>query len=52
MQLTEGQLSDRNGARMMLGALPAASALIEDKGYDSVQFREAPKARETKYLTF
>jgi len=48
MLLTEGQLSDHKGARMMLGALPAASVLIADKGYDSDWFREALKARGTE----
>ncbi|RTL80097.1 MAG: hypothetical protein EKK29_20155 [Hyphomicrobiales bacterium] len=34
MLLTEGQMSDHKDARMMLEALPAASALISDKGYE------------------
>ncbi|MEK8095485.1 IS5 family transposase [Methylocystis sp. IM3] len=48
MLLTEGQMSDHKGARIMLEALPAASALIADKGYDSDWFREALKARGTE----
>ena len=39
--LTEGQMSDHKGARMMLDALPAASVLIADRGYDSNWFRAA-----------
>ena len=45
--LTEGQMSDHKGAQMMIGALPPASALTADKGYDSDGFREALKARGT-----
>jgi transposase len=37
--LTEGQMSDHTGARIMLGALPAAAVLIGDRGYDSNWFR-------------
>ena len=48
MLLTEGQMSDHKGARMMLRAFPPASALIADKGYDSDWFREALKARGTE----
>jgi transposase len=36
--LTEGQTSDHRGARMILDALPAASVLIADRGYDSNWF--------------
>jgi transposase len=39
--LTEGQVSDYRGAAVMLPALPAADALIADKGYDSDWFRQA-----------
>jgi putative transposase len=39
--LTEGQMSDHKGARMMLDALPTASVLIADRGYDSNWFRAA-----------
>ena len=48
MLLTEGQMSDHKGARMMLRAFPPASVLIADKGYDSDWFREALKARGTE----
>lgn len=34
-------MSDHKGARMMLQALPPASALIADRGYDSNWFRKA-----------
>ena len=41
MLLTEGQMSDHKGARLLLGALPNASELLGDKGYDSDWFRTA-----------
>jgi len=41
MLLTEGQMSDHKGARLMLSALPAAKALLGDRGYDSNWFRAA-----------
>ncbi|MEJ0095432.1 MAG: IS5 family transposase [Methylocella sp.] len=45
MLLSEGQMSDHKGARLMLKALPPASMLIADRGYDSNWFRAALKAR-------
>ena len=39
--LTEGQMSDHTGARLLLPDLPDADTLIADKGYDSDWFREA-----------
>lgn len=39
--LSEGQMSDHKGARLMLDALPSASSLLGDKGYDSNWFRKA-----------
>jgi len=33
-------MSDHKGARMVLGALPPASHLIADRGYDSTWFRQ------------
>ena len=45
MLLTEGQLSDHVGARLMLDAIPAATALLGDRGYDSNWFRAALKAK-------
>lgn len=41
MLLTEGQMSDHKGARLVLNALPPAKTLIADRGYDSAWFREA-----------
>lgn len=35
MLLTEGPMSDRKGAALMLDARPAAKTLIGDRGYDS-----------------
>jgi transposase len=39
--LSEGQMSDHKGARLILNALPRASTLIADRGYDSNWFRGA-----------
>jgi hypothetical protein len=33
--LSEGQMSDHKGARLMLDALPDAKSLTGDRGYDS-----------------
>ena len=41
MLLTEGQMSNHKGARLMLGALLPAKALLGDRGHDSNWFREA-----------
>ena len=41
MLLTEGQMSDHKGTKLMLGALPPAKALLGDTGYDSNWFRTA-----------
>ena len=48
MMLTEGQMSDHKGARLMLDALPPSSALIADRGYDSDWFRRALAGRGTQ----
>ncbi len=48
MLLTEGQMSDHKGARLMLDALPQAKAMIADRGYDSDWFRAALAARGTE----
>lgn len=48
MLLTEGQMSDHKGARLMLKALPKAKAMIADRGYDSDWFRAALAARGTE----
>jgi transposase len=46
MLLTEGQASDHRGAALLLGALPNATALIGDRGYDSDWFRAALQKRK------
>ena len=38
-------MSDHKGARLVLDALPPASHLIADRGYDSAWFREELEAR-------
>ncbi len=45
MALTAGQVSDHTGAKIIYPALPEASTLIGDKGYDSDEFRNALKAK-------
>ncbi len=45
MLLTEGQLNDHVGARLMLRSMPKAKVLIADKGYDSNEFRRALRSR-------
>jgi len=39
--LSEGQMSDHKGVRLMLDALPKAKSLTGDRGYDSDWFRNA-----------
>jgi transposase len=48
MLLSEGQMSDYKGAALMFDALPAASELIADKGYDADWFRQALADRGTQ----
>ena len=38
-------MSDHKGARLVLDALPPASSLIADRGYDSAWFRQELTAR-------
>jgi transposase len=45
--LSEGQLSDHRGARLLLTNLPSACDLIADRGYDSNHFRAALLERGT-----
>ena len=45
LMLTEGQLSDHTGAKILSPALPPAKTLIADKGYDSDTFRDALAAK-------
>lgn len=45
MLLSEGQMSDHKGARLVLDALPPARSLIADRGYDSAWFRDALVAK-------
>ena len=48
MLLSEGQMSDHTGAKLLYPSLPPAETLIADKGYDSDEFREALAARNIK----
>ena len=40
MLLSEGQMSDHKGARLIVDALPSAGHLLADRGYDSDWLRE------------
>lgn len=46
--LSDGQMSDHTGARLVLDTLPPAKTLIADRGYDCTPFRQAlqPKGIE------
>ena len=44
--LTEGQMNDHKGAKLVFDALPSASVLIGDKGYDSDAFRNALASKD------
>jgi len=45
MLLSEGQMSDYKGARVLLPSLPKAKTLIADRGYDADWFRTALRAK-------
>jgi putative transposase len=45
--LSEGQMSDHKGARLLFDSLPPAKNLIADRGYDSDRFRTALTRRGT-----
>ncbi|KLN59081.1 transposase [Kiloniella spongiae] len=46
MCLSEGQLSDHIGAKLLYPLLPKAKRLIGDRGYDSDEFREALRTKK------
>ena len=48
MLLSEGQMSDHTGAKLLYPKLPPADTLIADKGYDSHEFRKALAVRKIK----
>lgn len=48
MLLTEGQMSDHKGARILLPMLPPAKELLADRGYDSNRFRAGLIERGTE----
>ena len=41
MLLTEGQMSDYQGAALMFEVMPQAPVLLGDRGYDAKWFRQA-----------
>jgi putative transposase len=45
LMLTEGQMSDHTGAKLLYPGLPEAKTLSADKGYDSDEFRDALEAK-------
>jgi transposase len=46
LELTAGQVSDYEGARVLLDKLPKAKELLADRGYDADWFRDGLKAKE------
>ena len=48
LMLSEGQMSDHTGAKLLYPHLPSANMLIADKGYDSDEFRDALAAKGIK----
>jgi transposase len=48
MLLSEGQMNDHAGAKLLYTSLPPADILIADKGYDGDEFRQALAARKIK----
>ena len=45
MMLSEGQMSDHKGAKMLLDHLPHSDILLADRGYDCDRFRAALQAK-------
>ena len=45
LMLSEGQMSDHTGAKLLYPHMPSATTLIADKGYDSDEFRNALAAK-------
>ena len=45
MLLSESQMSDYKGAALMLDALPKATVMLGDRGYDAAWFRGALTAK-------
>ena len=48
MLLSEGQMSDYKGARLIVNDLPLAKHLLADRGYDADWFREALESKGIK----
>ncbi|MBT3550371.1 MAG: transposase [Rhodospirillaceae bacterium] len=48
MLLSEGQMSDYKGARLIVNDLPPAKHLLADRGYDADWFRDALKNKGIK----
>ena len=48
--LTEGQMSDHIGAKLLYPLLPEATTLIADKGYDSTSIRELIQSKGSKVV--
>jgi len=46
MLLSEGQMSEHTGSKLLYPSLPPAETLIADKDYDSDAFRQAMTARK------
>ena len=48
MLLSEGQMSDYKGVRLIVNDLPLAKHLLADRGYDADWFREALEGKGIK----
>jgi putative transposase len=51
MLLSEGQMSDYKGVRLIVNDLPLAKHLLADRGYDADWFREALEGKGIKPCT-
>jgi hypothetical protein len=48
LMLSEGEISDHTGAKLLYPQLPGANMLIADKGYARDEFRHALAAKGIK----
>nr|VFJ66237.1 MAG: hypothetical protein BECKFW1821B_GA0114236_11143 [Candidatus Kentron sp. FW] len=45
MLLSQGQMSDYKGAKLLFEVLPTAPVLLADRGYDADRSRDAPRRK-------
>ena len=48
MLLSEGQMSDYKGTRLIVDALPPAKHLLADRGYDADGFRDVLHSKDDR----